>query len=256
MPISKITSNALGPITLINTGSASALTLQTNSSTALTVDTNQRIGIGTSSPSTSLHISNSVTSQLRLSEPNNTYYFDIGRDPNDGLLKFNGNQGNGFLWQNNGSETLRIATSEIKTTLPVNLSGGLVSKRTFIGSGNYTANTYYPIASNSNLTEAGIYIVKLLIDTYNAGGGHYYMIYSSTLFYWYGSSLATNSSSTFVLPTLYGTGHADNGNVVTLQIRLTAGGAGYFLDFKNSVSLTGINDTAGRMIRADFYRIA
>ena len=44
----------LGNITNINTGSATALTLQTNSTTAVTIDTSQNVGIGTSSPASRL----------------------------------------------------------------------------------------------------------------------------------------------------------------------------------------------------------
>ena len=46
----------LGNITNINTGSATALTLQTNSTTAVTIDTSQNVGIGTSSPTVKLQV--------------------------------------------------------------------------------------------------------------------------------------------------------------------------------------------------------
>ena len=52
----------LGNITNINTGSATALTLQTNSTTAITIDTSQNVGIGTASPQFKFNVNQNTAS--------------------------------------------------------------------------------------------------------------------------------------------------------------------------------------------------
>jgi trimeric autotransporter adhesin len=69
------------------------------------------VGIGTSSPSNTLQVTNGTNTQIRVSESTLSFWFDMGRDGSDGLFQINGNQGSGYKWFNAGSEVMRINSS-------------------------------------------------------------------------------------------------------------------------------------------------
>jgi hypothetical protein len=151
---------------------------------------------------------------------------------------------------------LTITSSNITAAAPVSLNSGMTAQRTLTLSGNYSANTWYEIASHANLTLAGTYVITAYVDTFNAGGAIYYMTYSSVPFYWWAAS-NSNSVSTFQLPTMYGTGHADNNQAPpTIRLRLTGGSSGVFIDMLTPIAWSGINGTSGRNVIFYFQRIA
>lgn len=165
---------------------------------------------------------------------------------------------NGGLLIKDASNTTRltISSSNITAAVPVSLNSGMSSQRVLSLSGTYNANTWYEIASHANLTLAGTYIITAYVDTFNAGGAIYYMTFSSVPFYWWASS-GSNSTSTFQLPTMFGTGHADNNQAPpTIRIRLTGAGSGVFIDMSTTVTWSGINGTGGRTVTFYFQRIA
>ena len=68
------------------------------------------VGIGTINPGNTLQVTNSGSTQIRVSDITGAFYFDIGRAAADGYFQMNGNQG-GYKWLNNGTEAMRITTS-------------------------------------------------------------------------------------------------------------------------------------------------
>lgn len=71
-------------------------------------DTTGFVGIGITTPSNSLEVSSNNTTQIRVSGPNGTNYFDFGRSSTDGFFNWNGNEGKGYSWSINGVQAAQI----------------------------------------------------------------------------------------------------------------------------------------------------
>jgi hypothetical protein len=94
------TINASTSSGLINTADTSGiLQLQTANTAALTIDASQNVGIGTSSPTEALTITNDATYKLSLKRTADSSYAALGAT------------GNAFLFYNNGAERMRIDSS-------------------------------------------------------------------------------------------------------------------------------------------------
>jgi hypothetical protein len=155
-----------------------------------------------------------------------------------------------------GSQTTRmlLTSTTITTSLPLLLSGGMEIVKTTTLSGDYTSGTWYPVATGNDLG-TGTFIMDAFVNTYSASGSVYYMYYSSVPFKMY--NVGSNSGSTFELPTMFGTGHANNGIAAPpVRLRLTTAGQGIFVDIQANQSWSGINGTDGRSVYFQFRRIA
>jgi hypothetical protein len=83
-------------------------------STAITIDSDEYVGIGTTSPTSGLHIesnSSAVKRRLRIAY-DGSYYYDFLQAGAVGLY-FNSVGGLNHVWQNNGSEVMRIAGNNV-----------------------------------------------------------------------------------------------------------------------------------------------
>jgi hypothetical protein len=164
----------------------------------------------------------------------------------------------GYKFQNNTgtNEWMTITNSAITMARSVTLSQGMSDSYTAVFGGTYVANTWYDVASSSNLTNNGIYIIFAYLDTYFAGGGHYDWHASSVPFGW--NTTNTNSSNAFIFPTFMGSGHADNGFTFQMRLRQTLGGTDgrSFIDILFDSTLSSLNNTTGRNVTIRFKRIA
>ena len=115
-------------ISSLSSASATALTLQSAGTTAITVDTSQNVGIGTTSPSGKLNVSDATSSQINInssasgatrqilfSTSTNTQEALISSNNSTGELKFeSGRSGTSAYFQTyytNNSERMRIDSS-------------------------------------------------------------------------------------------------------------------------------------------------
>ncbi len=169
-----------------------------------------------------------------------------------GQLGRGGSDGASIYYGSGNTEAARFA-STITTYRALLLSGGMAD--TYSGSltGNYTSGTWYAIANSGNLG-SGIFVLQLFVDTYYTGSV-YYMNYASVPFYMY--NVSSNNNATFDLPTMFGTGHANNGVAAPpVRLRITSGGAGIFVDIQPNQTWTGLDNTGGRIVSFNFKRIA
>jgi len=98
---------------LISTADTSGvLQLQTASTTAMTINASQNVGIGNTSPAVPLQIgSGAADATIRFGATSNGY--DIGRNNSTGYFTQNATQAspyNQFIWQQSGTESVRINT--------------------------------------------------------------------------------------------------------------------------------------------------
>jgi hypothetical protein len=107
----------MAQITLNSSGVASdgALALQSNgTTTAVTIDASQKVGIGTTSPATTLHIRGSVCN-FRLEDSDTSAYANVGVD-NSGSMYLQADPGNSqasttIYFATDGTERMRIDSS-------------------------------------------------------------------------------------------------------------------------------------------------
>jgi hypothetical protein len=107
----------MAQITLNSTGVASdgSLVLQSNgTTTAVTIDASQKVGIGTTSPATTLHIRGSVCN-FRLEDSDTSAYANVGVD-NSGSMYLQADPGNSqastaIYFATDGTERMRIDSS-------------------------------------------------------------------------------------------------------------------------------------------------
>jgi hypothetical protein len=99
---------------IVSTGDSSGqLQLQTANTTAVTIDTSQNVGIGTTSPSALLNVSN-ASAKIRIGLDASSQYLDIYRDNATGYSIYNAAQATPYrahIWQLGGTEAMRIDTS-------------------------------------------------------------------------------------------------------------------------------------------------
>lgn len=81
------------------------------SGTIPNVDTTAFVGFGTATPNNTVEVSSNNTTQIRVSGPNGTNYFDFGRSSTDGFFNWNGNEGKGYRWSINGVTAAEIGTN-------------------------------------------------------------------------------------------------------------------------------------------------
>jgi hypothetical protein len=110
------------------------------------------LGVGTATPSNRLHVTSTTNTQIRVSEPTNAYYFDMGRSSTDGLFQINGNQALGYKWLNNGTEAMRIDSSG---NVGIGASSFGTNAAKVIGIANGTAPTTSPAGMGQLYVEGG-----------------------------------------------------------------------------------------------------
>jgi len=145
------TSIANGTSNVTVNSSGGTVSVATAGTTALTVDTSQKVGIGTSSPSTTLHVKSTVndsTNGLTLEYNAGTaYYQRLYSSGNDFYISADtGNTGGTMRFLTGGSERMRIDSSgnvELGTTTSkVTVIGGSGSGMTIGGSGTPNISVY------------------------------------------------------------------------------------------------------------------
>jgi len=165
---STINGTSTGNGGLISTGDDSGiLNIQTNETTAITVDASQNVGIGTSSPSGKLNVSDATSSQINInssangatrqvlfSASSNTQEAQISANNSTGELKFeSGRSGTSAYFQTfytNNSERMRIDSS-----------GNLLIG---VGSSSFGGGIFLQKSSNGNT-------IANFENTYSGSGG-------------------------------------------------------------------------------------
>jgi hypothetical protein len=220
----------------------------------LRADSNGNFGMGTTSISTDarLVLSKAGAAGIEFSIDNavagTNRIMSYDRTNNAGIpLTFNAG----------GGEAMRVDSTQVKFTSPVNFSGGLAAKRTYSMIGTFTAGTWYEVAnSTGTLTEAGTYIATVYMYTSGSGVGDYFWTGASVPFHW--SVIGSNSTLTWQLPQLYGTGHAlatDPGPVLRLRLSQNTDGKQYIdIKFGSTISPTG--NGGDKEVIVTFKRIA
>lgn len=245
-------------------GGVNALRMYMGGEDKMWIAANGNVGIGTTSPAVKLDVQGSggyVINRVIASDGSLTRFQLTNSNRNWSISNYGSqvspNGSFAIADETAGAVRLTIDTAGVITTAGhLNISNHGYAKRRFHASGNYTSATWYEICNSSNLTEAGIYIVKSYASTYSASGAFYDWYYSSVPFYWFVG--ATNSANAFNFPALMGSGHADNGCIISLRIRQTSqstDGKSY-VDFQINTNLTGIDQTAGKQLYFDFIRMA
>jgi hypothetical protein len=161
-----------------------------------------------------------------------------------------------FIKDSTATNRLTVTSSQITASSPVSLSSGIVTTYSVTLSGTYSAGTFYSVATNVNLG-SGTFIAYVYMDTYIAGGAGYNWTWVSVPFFL--ANVTTNSGDSISLPTMIGDGHARNGmNSPTVRIRQSpsAGDGKTYIDVSFAITLTGIDNTAGKMASVYFKRIA
>ena len=175
-------------ITVPTVKSATSLTFQSNgTTTAMTIATDQNVGIGTTSPSVSLH-ANKASGDCRLWAQSSTVYAQLGAE--SGGTGYVGTYSNNALaFRINDSERMRISTSGyvgIGTTNPL----------TAVQTGGTGANSWVWFNPNANGVSPNASITTGIAfgGNYSAGGSEGNIIYGTylTLAKWNGTTYTEN----------------------------------------------------------------
>tara|TARA_R110002096_G_scaffold286451_1_gene480194 strand:+ start:445 stop:1053 length:609 start_codon:yes stop_codon:yes gene_type:complete len=146
-------------------------------------------------------------------------------------------------------------TAKLDINGTVRYRGSTYSQLVYQVSGNYSANTWYTIATTGTLTEQGIYILVAYVEDFTAGGGNYYIHACSTNFYWV--TTGTNRPTAFNFPALLGTGHATASlPLIRITQELGSAGAQSKIQWQTPYTYTGLAPTsAGKKLFFYFKRI-
>ena len=222
------------------------------------------VGIGTNTPTKQLHllrttgdvrgimVETSVTTSYAEVQVKAASEFRIGTGgsstvPNGQFYIYDATAGaHRFDIDANGN--VGIGTTSPTAKLDINgtvrYQGNTYNQLTYQVSGNYSANTWYTIATNATLTEQGIYILVAYVEDFTAGGSNYYIHAASTNFYW--DTTSTNRTTAFNFPALLGTGHA-TGSLPLIRItqELGTAGAQSKIQWQTPYTYTGLNPGLG-----------
>lgn len=218
------------------------------------IDTAGNVGIGTSSPGSALQITRSGNVTMMLQSSTGAAC-RLGLDSTGLSYSWLEGSQNVLRFACADTERLRITTQDIQTYLPINPAGGFVNARTVELTGNYSANTWYSLASAADLIDGALYIIFAFTDTYAVGGGHYTIVSTSVPFFWH--QTGTNGSdmvSNFPSPVFMG--HAPNNAYLSFRTRMPPSSVGSILEFSTSAAWSGLdNATSGKVARFYFKRI-
>lgn len=229
----------------VTTGNAQTYKWFNGGTQSMTLDASGNLGIGIATPVTKLHLLDSGPVYIQLTDSGDGAS-RVGQ--NGAALTFGVDNANG------ATERMRISSTQINTYQPLSLDGGMAATKTTQLSGTYTGGTWYEIGNNGNIG-TGVFILTAYVDTYACGGSVYFMEYASIPFYFW--NVSSNASSTYILPVMYGVGHADNGvNPPRIRLRMTSSGAGVFVDMDPIATWTGVDGTSGKTVIFRFKRIA
>ena len=146
-------------------------------------------------------------------------------------------------------------TAKLDINGTVRYRGNTYNQLAYQVTGNYSANTWYTIATTATLTEQGIYILVAYVEDFTAGGGNYYIHACSTNFYWV--TTGTNRPTAFNFPALLGTGHATASlPLIRITQELGSAGAQSKIQWQTPYTYTGLAPTsAGKKLFFYFKRI-
>jgi hypothetical protein len=128
--------------------------------------------------------------------------------------------------------------------------------------GSFTAGTWYDTGFNRDSGVTGTYTIRAYVNTFHSGASMYYCLAVSAPFQWHpypsnaGSRCFINLSSPWM-------GHAPNSFTsfsslfeISILHASSPSGAVQRLQFKPSVTLSGLNSTDGRSVEFAIYKNA
>lgn len=152
---------------------------------------------------------------------------------------------------NNLSELANSSTARTNLGLgALATRGNLNLIATRVLSGNYAANTWHRIFTIGDVGSDWSGFFTLYVDTYNTGQ-HYQELYSGWISW--GNS-GTNSGNTDTVYFHRG-GHAPNAGTCTFSTERTFSTQGAFLRVQSNETWSGLNNTAGRNVTLNVYRL-